>query len=82
MAQDSSIKEFCVFDLNVAMVPPESVSADRNFIEKDALVKGFVMVVGMNPIDHLDLLNLNADIAKGIVEAGAKSQASQAPLLG
>ena len=52
----------CVFDLNVAMVPPECVSADRNFIETKALVKGFVMVVGMNPIDHLEECLIGCDL--------------------
>merc|ERR1719262_1898209 len=97
MARDSNVKELCVFDLSVAMVPPEGVAADLGHIEKKADVKGYVMEVGKNAIDHLeecltgcdlvlvpagmprkpgmtrdDLFKVNADIAKGIVEACAK----------
>merc|ERR1719337_63895 len=97
MAQDSSIRELCVFDLNVAMVPPAGVAADLSHLDREAAVKGYVMEVGQNPIDHLaeclsgcdlvmvpagvprkpgmtrdDLFKVNADIAKGIVEACAK----------
>jgi malate dehydrogenase len=86
-----------VFDLSVAMVPPEGVAADLNHIEAKAAVKGFKMDVGDKPIDKLqecltgcdlvlvpagmprkpgmtrdDLFKVNADIAKGIVEACAK----------
>jgi malate dehydrogenase len=78
------------------MVPPEGVAADLNHIEKKASVKGYVMEVGKNPIDHVkecltgcdlvlipagmprkpgmsrdDLFKVNADIAKGLVEACA-----------
>jgi malate dehydrogenase len=94
---DPRVGELCVFDLNVAMVPPAGVAADLGHIEKKADVKGYVMEVGKNPIDHLeecltgcdlvlvpagmprkpgmtrdDLFKVNADIAKGIVEACAK----------
>lgn len=97
MAQDANVKELCVFDLNVAMVPPAGVAADLSHIERKAAVKGFVMEVGQNPADHLrecltgcdlvlvpagmprkpgmtrdDLFKVNADIAKGLVEACAK----------
>merc|ERR1712110_1167532 len=89
--------ELSVFDLNVAMVPPEGVAADLSHIEKKCAVKGFSMEVGKNPIDHMkecltdcdlvlipagmprkpgmtrdDLFKVNADIAKGLVEACAK----------
>merc|ERR1719160_742658 len=97
MATDPNVKELCVFDLSVAMVPPAGVAADLNHIEKKCAVKGYVMKVGEKPIDNLeecltgcdlvlipagmprkpgmtrdDLFKVNADIAKGLVEACAK----------
>eukprot|EP00427_Karlodinium_veneficum_P011135 CAMPEP_0169082760 /NCGR_PEP_ID=MMETSP1015-20121227/11716_1 /TAXON_ID=342587 /ORGANISM="Karlodinium micrum, Strain CCMP2283" /LENGTH=409 /DNA_ID=CAMNT_0009142637 /DNA_START=65 /DNA_END=1295 /DNA_ORIENTATION=- len=97
MATDPNVKELCVFDLSVAMVPPAGVAADLSHLEKPVKVTGYVMEVGKNPIDHLegmldwlrfgalpagmprkpgmtrdDLFKVNADIAKGLVEACAK----------
>jgi len=97
MALDPNVKELCVFDLSIAMVPPAGVAADLGHLERKSEVKGYVMEVGKNPIDHLeecltgchlvlvpagmprkpgqtrdDLFKINADIAKGIVEACAK----------
>merc|ERR1712110_401267 len=90
-------KELCIFDLNIAMVPPVGVATDLSHLERKCDVKGYVMEVGGKPIDHLqecltgchlvlvpagmprkpgqtrdDLFKINADIAKGIVEACAK----------
>jgi len=97
MAMDSNVSELCVFDLSIAMVPPQGVAADLSHLNKKVDVKGYVMEVGKKPIDHLeecltgcnlvlvpagmprkpgqtrdDLFKINADIAKGIVEACAK----------
>merc|ERR1712003_605233 len=97
MAMNPAVKELCVFDLSVAMVPPAGVAADLSHLEKKAAVKGYVMEVGKSPIDFLeecltgcdlvlipagmprkpgmtrdDLFKVNADIAKGLVEACAK----------
>jgi len=97
MSMDPNVGELCVFDLSVAMVPPAGVAADLGHLEKKATVKGYVMEVGKNPLDHLeecltgcdlvlvpagmprkpgmsrdDLFKVNADIAKGLVEACAK----------
>jgi len=97
MAQDPSVRELNIFDLDVAMVPPAGVAADLGHLEKKVAVKGFVMKVGEKPIDNLeecltgcdlvlipagmprkpgmtrdDLFKVNADIAKGLVEACAK----------
>jgi len=54
MAMDGNVSELCVFDLNIAMVPPEGVAADLGHIEAKAAVKGYVMEVGKNPIDYLE----------------------------
>jgi len=54
MAMDPNVSELCVFDLNIAMVPPAGVAADLNDIETKCSVKGYVMEVGKNPIDFLE----------------------------
>merc|ERR1719201_783399 len=97
MAMDPNVGELSVFDLSVAMVPPEGVAADLDHLEKKSEVKGYVMEVGKKPIEHCeaaltgcslvlipagmprkpgmtrdDLFKVNADIAKGLVEACAK----------
>jgi len=54
MAMDPSVGELCIFDLNVAMVPPAGVAADLGHLERKCSVKGYVMEVGKNPIDHLE----------------------------
>merc|ERR1711972_552123 len=94
---DNNVRELSVFDLNIAMVPPKGVAADLAHIERDCVVKGYVMEVGKNPINFTrdalsgcdlvlipagmprkpgmtrdDLFKVNADIAKGLVEACAK----------
>jgi len=48
------VSELCVFDLNIAMVPPAGVAADLSHIERKCAVKGYVMEVGKNPIDYLE----------------------------
>merc|ERR1711988_1983046 len=53
MAMDPNVGELCVFDLNIAMVPPVGVAADLGHLEKKAEVKGYVMDVGSKAIDHL-----------------------------
>jgi len=54
MAMDSNVSELSVFDLNIAMVPPEGVAADLSHIETKCKVKGYVMEVGKNPIDYTE----------------------------
>jgi hypothetical protein len=46
MAKDPNVKELCVFDLSVAMVPPAGVAADLSHIETGVKVNGYVMEVG------------------------------------
>jgi len=97
MGMDPNVKELSIFDLSVAMVPPEGVAADLGHLERKCSVKGYIMEVGKKPIDHLeecltgahlvlipagmprkpgmsrdDLFKVNADIAKGLIEACAK----------
>jgi len=97
MAQDPSVRELCVMDLDIAMVPPAGVAADLSHLEKKVAVKGYSMPKDSKAIDNLeecltgcdlvlvpagmprkpgmtrdDLFKVNADIAKGTVEACAK----------
>jgi len=53
MALDSNVKELCVFDLNIAMVPPAGVAQDLSHLERKSSVTGYVMEVGKNTIDNL-----------------------------
>jgi len=54
MGMDPNVAELCIFDLNVAMVPPAGVATDLSHLERKCAVKGYVMEVGKNPIDHLE----------------------------
>lgn len=54
MGMDPNVGELCIFDLNVAMVPPAGVAADLGHLERKSSTKGYVMEVGQNPIDHLE----------------------------
>jgi malate dehydrogenase len=54
MGMDPNVGELCIFDLSVAMVPPAGVAADLSHLERKCTVKGHVMEVGKNPIDHLE----------------------------
>mmetsp|Transcript_50297 Transcript_50297/g.116770 ORF Transcript_50297/g.116770 Transcript_50297/m.116770 type:complete len:417 (-) Transcript_50297:635-1885(-) len=97
MAMDPNVKELCVFDLDIATVPPAGVAQDLSHLERKCIVKGYVMDKDQKAIDNLeecltgchlvlipagmprkpgmtrdDLFKVNADIAKGLVEACAK----------
>ena len=54
MGMDPNVKELCIFDLSVAMVPPEGVAADLSHLERKCKVSGYVMEVGKKPIDFLE----------------------------
>jgi len=68
MATDPNVKELCVFDLSVAMVPPAGVAADLSHLEKPVKVTGYVMEVGKNPIDHLEECLTGCDLV--LIPAG------------
>lgn len=97
MAMNEDVGEVCVYDLTLAMVPPEGVAADLSHLNMPCSVKGYAFDKDDRAIDkageclkgcHLvlvpagvprkpgqdrkDLLNINAGIAKNIVEACAK----------
>lgn len=54
MGMDPNVGELCIFDLNVAAVPPPGVAADLGHLERKCTTKGYVMEVGKSPIDHLE----------------------------
>nr|USW07935.1 malate dehydrogenase [Crypthecodinium cohnii] len=68
MSMDPNVKELCIFDLNVAMVPPAGVAADLSHLERKAAVKGYVMEVGKKPIDFLEECLTGCDLV--LVPAG------------
>merc|ERR1712187_339804 len=68
MAMNPAVKELCVFDLSVAMVPPAGVAADLSHLETKADVKGYVREVGKNPIDFLEECLTGCDLV--LIPAG------------
>lgn len=97
MTMDKNVKEVSVYDLKIAMVPPEGVAADLSHLEGSVKVKGYAGELNQPPSNFMgealtgcslvlipagmprkpgqtrdDLFKVNADIAKGIVEACAK----------
>merc|ERR1712203_27846 len=97
MTMDPNVKEVAVFDLNIAMVPPQGVAADLGHLEGETIVNGYTGTVGEPAVNFTqealmgcslvlipagmprkpgqtrdDLFKINADIAKGLVEACAR----------
>eukprot|EP00812_Abedinium_dasypus_P000471 NODE_1055_length_1255_cov_487.025000.p2 GENE.NODE_1055_length_1255_cov_487.025000~~NODE_1055_length_1255_cov_487.025000.p2 ORF type:complete len:329 (-),score=113.30 NODE_1055_length_1255_cov_487.025000:185-1171(-) len=97
LAMDPNVKELCVYDLSIAMVPAEGVAADLSHLNKRCKVSAYTFdkddkaidkagecLTGCSLVlvpagvprkpgqDRKDLLNINAGIAKNIVEACAK----------
>jgi len=97
MTLDKNVREVSVYDLKIAMVPPEGVAADLGHLENKVAVKGYVGELNEPPMNYTkdalsgcdvvlipagmprkpgmtrdDLFKVNADIAKGLVEACAK----------
>merc|ERR1719291_433455 len=53
MAQNPHVKELCVFDLTLAMVPAAGVAADLSHLEKKCAVKGYALDKDDKPIEKL-----------------------------
>jgi len=53
MAQNPHVKELCVFDLTIAMVPAEGVATDLSHLEKKSKVKGYSLDKDDKPIEKL-----------------------------
>merc|ERR1712190_456626 len=54
MAMGPNVKELCVYDLSIAMVPPDGVAADLRHLERKCSVKGYCLEVDDKPIDKLE----------------------------
>jgi len=53
MALDERVKELCVFDLNISIVPAPGVAADLSHIETPAKVQAYSLALEAKPIDEL-----------------------------
>jgi malate dehydrogenase len=54
MASDPNVKELCVYDLTIAMVPPAGVATDLSHIERKCTVKGYMAEPTDAAIDKLE----------------------------
>merc|ERR1719356_1389862 len=96
MALDQQVGELAMYDLAIAMTPPEGVAVDLGHIERNLKVTSYCLEPSQKPVDHLgecfagcdlvlvpvgvpskgrarsDLLTVNANITRTIVEACAK----------
>jgi malate dehydrogenase len=54
MASDPNVKELCVYDLDIAMVPAAGVATDLSHIERKCSVKGYSLSLQDKPIDKLE----------------------------
>merc|ERR1712060_309101 len=54
MGMDPNVKELCVYDLSIAMVPPGGVAADLNHLERKNQVKGYVLELADKPVEKLE----------------------------
>merc|ERR1719420_1142056 len=50
---DSKVRELCVFDLDIAMVPAAGVAADLGHIERRCKVSPYALTLQQKPVDHL-----------------------------
>lgn len=68
MALDERVKELCVYDLNIAMVPAEGVAADLSHIERPSKVSAYTLDKDDKPIDKLEECLKDCDLV--LVPAG------------
>merc|ERR1711976_1018422 len=68
MSLDPNVKELCVFDLTVAMVPPAGVAQDLAHLERKCAVKGYVMEPSDKAIDKLEECLTGCDLV--LIPAG------------
>jgi malate dehydrogenase len=54
MASDPNVKELCVYDLDISMVPAAGVATDLSHIERKCTVKGYSLSLEDKPIDKLE----------------------------
>jgi len=68
MAMNPLVKELCVQDVTMAMVPPAGVAADLGHLEKPSRVKGFAIDPSQPAVDQLEECFTGADLL--LVPAG------------
>merc|ERR1711920_104199 len=82
MAQNPHVRELCVFDLTIAMVPAGGVATDLSHLEKKSKVKGFALDKDDKPVEKLGECLTGCDLV--LVPAGMprKPGMTRADLLG
>jgi len=82
MAQNPHVKELCVFDLTIAMVPAAGVACDLSHLEKKSKVRGFALELADKPVEKLGECLKGCDLV--LVPAGMprKPGMTRADLLG
>jgi malate dehydrogenase len=82
MAMNENVKELCVYDLDIAMVPAEGVAADLSHLEKKVKVTAFTLSKDDKPVDKLEACLTGCDLV--LVPAGLprKPGMTRADLLG
>jgi malate dehydrogenase len=82
MAMNENVKELCVYDLDIAMVPAEGVATDLSHIEKRAKVSHYTLSKDDKPADKLAECLTGCDLV--LVPAGLprKPGMTRADLLG
>merc|ERR550532_2199206 len=82
MAQNPHVRELCVFDLTLAMVPAQGVATDLSHLEKKSKVKGYALDKDDKPVEKLGECLKGCDLV--LVPAGLprKPGMNRADLLG
>jgi malate dehydrogenase len=82
MAMNENVSELCVYDLDIAMVPPEGVAADLGHLEKKTKVSHYTLSKDDKPIDKLEACLTGCQLV--LVPAGLprKPGMTRADLLG
>jgi malate dehydrogenase len=68
MAMNENVKELCVYDLDIAMVPAEGVATDLSHLEKRVKVSAFTLSKDDKPVDKLGECLTGCDLV--LVPAG------------
>merc|ERR1712127_20779 len=75
MALDQNVGELSVYDLTVAMVPPQGVAADLGHLEKKAKVTGYAKALDQRAIDVLGVCLAGCNLV--LVPAGMPRKPGQ-----
>merc|ERR1712072_1409204 len=81
-AMNENVKELCVYDLDIAMVPAEGVATDLSHLEKRVKVSAYTLTKEDKPVDKLGECLTGCDLV--LVPAGLprKPGMTRADLLG